>query len=109
MASPYKSAYNAAKHGLAGLTKTVALENAQTGVTCNAICPGYMCAFLLPPATHASRVTTVYGIKPGRNHIQCTDTYPSSSVHRCLFVCVCPQPLLSCAVKRQLRVQNVVC
>ena len=42
VASPYKSAYNAAKHGVAGLTKTVALEVAQKGVTCNAICPGYV-------------------------------------------------------------------
>lgn len=41
-ASPYKSAYNAAKHGIAGFTKTVALELAQKNVTCNAICPGYV-------------------------------------------------------------------
>lgn len=41
VASPFKSAYNASKHGIAGLTKTVALETAQAGVTCNAICPGY--------------------------------------------------------------------
>jgi 3-hydroxybutyrate dehydrogenase len=42
VASPYKSAYNAAKHGLAGLTKTVALEVAQHGITVNCICPGYV-------------------------------------------------------------------
>lgn len=42
IASPYKSAYVAAKHGIAGLTKTVALELAQAGITCNAICPGYV-------------------------------------------------------------------
>jgi 3-hydroxybutyrate dehydrogenase len=41
-ASPFKSAYVAAKHGLVGLTKTVALELAEEGVTCNAICPGYV-------------------------------------------------------------------
>jgi 3-hydroxybutyrate dehydrogenase len=41
-ASPYKCAYVAAKHGLAGFTKTVALELAQEGVTCNAISPGYV-------------------------------------------------------------------
>ena len=41
-ASPFKSAYVAAKHGLIGLTKTVALEGADFGVTCNAICPGYV-------------------------------------------------------------------
>jgi 3-hydroxybutyrate dehydrogenase len=42
VASPYKSAYVAAKHGLAGFTKTVALEAARDGITCNAICPGYV-------------------------------------------------------------------
>ncbi len=42
VASPYKSAYVAAKHGIAGLTKTVALEVAQEGITVNAICPGYV-------------------------------------------------------------------
>ena len=41
-ASPYKSAYVAAKHGVVGLTKTVALETAGQGITCNAICPGYV-------------------------------------------------------------------
>ena len=41
-ASPFKSAYIAAKHGVVGLSKTVALECAGQGVTCNAICPGYV-------------------------------------------------------------------
>lgn len=42
VASPFKSAYVAAKHGMVGLTKTVALEVAEFGITCNAICPGYV-------------------------------------------------------------------
>ncbi|QJQ05413.1 3-hydroxybutyrate dehydrogenase [Undibacterium piscinae] len=42
VASAQKSAYVAAKHGLIGFTKTTALETAQTGVTCNAICPGWV-------------------------------------------------------------------
>jgi 3-hydroxybutyrate dehydrogenase len=42
VASPFKSAYVAAKHGLLGLTKAVALEAAEHGVTANAICPGYV-------------------------------------------------------------------
>jgi 3-hydroxybutyrate dehydrogenase len=42
VASPFKAAYVAAKHGIAGLTKTVALEVATQGITMNAICPGYV-------------------------------------------------------------------
>ena len=42
VASPFKSAYVSAKHGIMGLTKTIALELATTGITCNAICPGYV-------------------------------------------------------------------
>lgn len=42
VASPYKAAYVAAKHGLVGLTKVIALEAAEHGVTCNAISPGYV-------------------------------------------------------------------
>ncbi|MGB7268189.1 MAG: 3-hydroxybutyrate dehydrogenase [Albidovulum sp.] len=41
-ASPFKAAYVAAKHGIVGLTKTVGLETAGQGITCNAICPGYV-------------------------------------------------------------------
>ena len=41
-ASPYKSAYIAAKHGLIGLNKTIALETARDNITANAICPGYV-------------------------------------------------------------------
>jgi len=47
VASPYKSAYVAAKHGLLGLTRTAALEAAEHGVTVNAICPGYVSAPLV--------------------------------------------------------------
>lgn len=42
VASPFKSAYVASKHGIMGFTKTVALEVAEKGITCNAICPGYV-------------------------------------------------------------------
>jgi 3-hydroxybutyrate dehydrogenase len=42
VASPFKSAYVAAKHGVMGFTKTIALEVAEKGITCNAICPGYV-------------------------------------------------------------------
>ncbi|MBR0714264.1 3-hydroxybutyrate dehydrogenase [Bradyrhizobium liaoningense] len=40
--SPFKAAYVAAKHGIVGLTKVTALETAEEGITCNAICPGYV-------------------------------------------------------------------
>jgi len=42
VASPFKAAYVAAKHGIVGLTKTTALETAEDNITCNAICPGYV-------------------------------------------------------------------
>lgn len=42
VASPYKAAYVSAKHGVLGLTKVTALETAADGITCNAICPGYV-------------------------------------------------------------------
>lgn len=57
-ASPFKAAYNAAKHGLDGLTKTVALELAQSGVTANCISPGYVWTPLVEnqiPDTMAAR------------------------------------------------------
>jgi 3-hydroxybutyrate dehydrogenase len=58
VASPFKSAYVSAKHGIAGLTKTVALETAQHGITVNAICPGYVWTPLVEkqiPDTMAAR------------------------------------------------------
>jgi 3-hydroxybutyrate dehydrogenase len=61
VASPFKSAYVAAKHGIAGLTKTVALEVAEQGITVNAICPGYVRTPLVEkqiPATAKARGIT---------------------------------------------------
>jgi len=61
VASPFKSAYNAAKHGLDGLTKTVALELAEHGVTANCISPGYVWTPLVAnqiPDTMAARGLT---------------------------------------------------
>lgn len=61
VASPFKSAYAAAKHGVLGLTKTVALETAEDGITVNAICPGYVLTPLVEkqiPQTAAARGLT---------------------------------------------------
>ena len=61
VASPFKSAYVAAKHGIAGFTKAVALETATFGITANAICPGYVWTPLVErqiPDTMAARGLT---------------------------------------------------
>ena len=61
VASPYKSAYVMAKHAIVGLTKTLALEGAEHGITANAICPGYVLTPLVEkqiPETAAARGIT---------------------------------------------------
>ncbi|PLW78023.1 3-hydroxybutyrate dehydrogenase [Cohaesibacter celericrescens] len=66
VASPFKSAYVAAKHGVAGLTKTVALEVAEQGITVNAIAPGYVWTPLVEsqiPDTMAARGMTEEEVK----------------------------------------------
>ena len=66
VASPYKSAYIAAKHGLAGLTKSVALEVAEMKITVNALCPGYVLTSLVAkqiPDTARARGLTEEEVK----------------------------------------------
>jgi 3-hydroxybutyrate dehydrogenase len=59
VASPMKAAYVAAKHGVVGLTKVVALETATTGVTCNAICPGSVLTPLVQKQIDARSVSDI--------------------------------------------------
>ena len=66
VASPFKSAYVSAKHGVSGLTKTVALEAAEHGVTCNSIAPGYVWTPLVEkqiPDTMKARSMTEQQVK----------------------------------------------
>ncbi|MEO8671572.1 MAG: 3-hydroxybutyrate dehydrogenase [Tahibacter sp.] len=67
VASPFKSAYVAAKHGIAGLTKTIALEGAEHGITANAICPGYVLTPLvekqIPDTARARGITEAQVIR----------------------------------------------
>ncbi|MFS4583296.1 3-hydroxybutyrate dehydrogenase [Phaeobacter sp. C3_T13_0] len=64
-ASPYKSAYVAAKHGVVGLTKTIALETAEEPITANAICPGYV----LTPLVEAQIPDTMEKYNMGREEV----------------------------------------
>ena len=67
-ASPFKSAYVAAKHGILGLTKVVALETAEHGITCNAICPGYV---YTPLVEADRRPAKAHGIPRSRSSATC--------------------------------------
>ena len=60
--SPEKSAYVAAKHGIVGLTKVTALENATTGITCNAICPGWVLTPLVQKQIDAKAAAQGIGV-----------------------------------------------
>lgn len=64
-ASPFKSAYIAAKHGVVGLSKTTALETAEEPITCNAICPGYV----LTPLVEAQIPDTMKKYSMGREEV----------------------------------------
>jgi 3-hydroxybutyrate dehydrogenase len=79
VASPFKSAYVAAKHGIAGLTKTVALEVAERGITMNAICPGYVWTPLvqkqIPDTANARGMTEQQVINDVLLHAQPTKTF----------------------------------
>lgn len=66
VASVHKAAYVAAKHGLVGLTKVVALETAETGVTCNAVCPGWVLTPLVQQQVEARAQREGIGIEEAK-------------------------------------------
>ncbi|MVA23664.1 3-hydroxybutyrate dehydrogenase [Agrobacterium vitis] len=78
VASPFKSAYVTAKHGILGMTKSVALEVAQSGITVNAICPGYVLTPLVEkqiPDTAKARGIAESEVKDVMLHLQATKEF----------------------------------
>jgi len=93
VASPFKSAYVAAKHGLLGLTKTVALETAELGITVNAICPGYVLTPLvekqIPDTAKARGLTEEQVIRDVLLHAQPTRQFVTVEQLGALAVFLC--------------------
>lgn len=99
VASPFKSAYVAAKHGILGLTKTVALETAENGVTVNAICPGYVLTPLvqkqIPETAKARGLTEEQVIKDVLLHAQPTRQFVTTEQIGALSVFLCTEAAAS--------------
>ncbi|MEQ1576572.1 MAG: 3-hydroxybutyrate dehydrogenase [Hyphomicrobium sp.] len=93
VASPFKSAYVAAKHGVLGLTKTVALETAEHGITANAICPGYVLTPLvekqIPETAQARMLTEDQVIRDVLLHAQPTHKFVTTEEIGALAVFLC--------------------
>jgi 3-hydroxybutyrate dehydrogenase len=93
VASPFKSAYVAAKHGILGLTKVVALETAESGITCNAICPGYVLTPLvekqIPETAKARNLTEEQVIRDVLLHAQPTRKFVTTEEIGALAVFLC--------------------
>jgi 3-hydroxybutyrate dehydrogenase len=95
VASPFKSAYVAAKHGVLGLTKTVALETAEHGITVNAICPGYVLTPLvqkqIPETAKARGITEEQVIRDVLLHAQPTRKFVTTEQIGALSVFLCTE------------------
>ena len=93
VASPFKSAYVAAKHGLLGLTKTVALETAEHGITANAICPGYVLTPLvqkqIPETAKARGISEEEVVRDVLLHAQPTRQFVTTEQIGALTVFLC--------------------
>jgi 3-hydroxybutyrate dehydrogenase len=99
VASPFKSAYVAAKHGMLGLTKTVALETAEHGITANAICPGYVLTPLvekqIPETAKARGLTEEQVIRDVLLHAQPTRKFVTTEQLGALAVFLCTEAAAS--------------
>jgi len=99
VASPYKSAYVAAKHGVLGLTKTVALETAESGITVNAICPGYVLTPLvekqIPETARARGITEEQVVREVLLRAQPTRQFVTTDQIGALAVFLCTQAAAS--------------
>ncbi len=93
VASPFKSAYVAAKHGILGLTKAVALETAEHGITVNAICPGYVLTPLvqkqIPETAKARNLTEEQVIRDVLLHAQPTRKFVTTEEIGAFAVFLC--------------------
>jgi 3-hydroxybutyrate dehydrogenase len=93
VASPFKSAYVAAKHGVLGLTKTVALETAEHGITVNAICPGYVLTPLvekqIPETARARMLSEEQVVRDVLLHAQPTRKFVTTEELGALAVFLC--------------------
>jgi 3-hydroxybutyrate dehydrogenase len=95
VASPFKSAYVAAKHGILGLTKTVALETAEHGITVNAICPGYVLTPLvqkqIPETAKARGISEDEVVRDVLLHAQPTHQFVTAEQIGALAVFLCSE------------------
>ena len=99
VASPFKSAYVAAKHGILGLTKTVALETAEHCITVNAVCPGYVLTPLvekqIPETAKARGITEEQVVKDVLLHAQPTRRFVTTEQIGALSVFLCSEAAAS--------------
>ncbi len=93
VASPFKSAYVSAKHGIVGFTKTIALETAEDGITVNAICPGYVLTPLvqkqIPETAKARGLTEEQVVRDVLLHAQPTRQFVTTEEVGALAVFLC--------------------
>lgn len=99
VASPFKSAYVAAKHGIVGFTKTIALETAEHGITVNSICPGYVLTPLvqkqIPETANARGISEEQVIRDVLLHAQPTHQFVTTDQLGAVAVFLCTEAAAS--------------